>query len=86
MGEEKVYQVVVPTPAKNRYQLHVLPYLYDNFSFERATKIDENILSATGKLDKKPNRGRKEEYLRGGKEEFRFILFKETRHFELLCQ
>ena len=53
MGEEKVYQVVVTTPAKNRYQLHVLPYLHDNFSFERATEIDENILSATGTLDKK---------------------------------
>ena len=67
MGEEKVYEVVVTTPAKNRYHLRVLPYLYDNFSFERATEIDENILSATGTLDKKPNRVRKEEYLRGAK-------------------
>jgi len=45
--------------------------------------IDENILNTTGTLSKNPGRGRKEKYLEEAKEEFRFILYKETKHFEI---
>lgn len=83
MGEGKVYEVIVTQPAKTRYQAQVLPYLYRNFSFDRATEIDEEILNFAATLNKRPGRGRKEEYLQGSSEGFKFILFKETRHFEL---
>lgn len=83
MAEEKVYKIVIARPAKNRYQESVLPYLFEYFSFERAIEIDENILNTTGILSKNPGRGRKEKYLEEVKEEFRFILYKETKHFEI---
>ncbi|MEO9477186.1 MAG: hypothetical protein ABJG41_16695 [Cyclobacteriaceae bacterium] len=66
-----------------RYQERVLSYLFDHFSFERATEIDKNIISAAGSLRNKPTRGRKEEYLIGAREDFKFILYKEGRHFEV---
>ena len=83
MAEEKVYKIVIARPAKNRYQQSVLSYLYEYFSFERASEIDENILNTTRTLSKKPGRGRKEKYLEEAKEEYRFILHTETRHFEI---
>ena len=82
MAEEKVYEIVIARPAKNRYQESILPYLQEHFSFERAIEIDKNILKTTGTLDKNPTRGKKEKYLEEAKETFRFILHKETKHFE----
>lgn len=83
MAEEKVYKIVIARPAKNRYQESVLLYLYEYFSFERAIEIDENILNTTRTLSKNPGRGSREKYLDEVKEEFRFILHKETKHFEI---
>lgn len=82
MGEA-TYKVVIASPAKNRYHQHVLPYLFDNFSVERALEIDEKIIATASTLDRNPLRGRKEDHLRSLKEEFRFILHKETKHFEV---
>lgn len=83
MGEEKVYKIDIAKPAKNRYQQRILPYIYDNFSFERAEEIDESILKTVGTLSKKPGRGSKEKYLIEFREDFKFILHKETKHFEI---
>ena len=83
MGREKVYKVVTTQPAKNRYQETVLPYIFENFSFERAIEIDDNILIFAETLEKKPNRGTVEKYLIEAKEEFKFILYKETKYFEI---
>lgn len=81
--EEKEYQVIIATPAKKRYHDKVLPYLHSNFSFERAIEIDGEIIQTAASLNLNPFRGRKEDYLKEMNEEFRFILFKETKHFEL---
>lgn len=83
MAEEKVYKIVIARPAQIRYQQRVLPYIYENFSFERATEVDENIIAAARTLNKKPNRGRKEKYLEKAQEVFKFILHKETKHLEI---
>ena len=83
MAEEEIYKIVIAQPAKNRYHESVLPYIYENFSFERAIEVDDNILRSTETLDRKPDRGRKEKYLEEAKEKFRFILHKETKHFEI---
>ena len=83
MGRERSYKIVIAKPAKDRYQNRVLPYIYDNFSFERASKVDEAILQTIETLQEKPARGRKEKYLEELKEDFRFILHKETKHFEI---
>ncbi|MEQ8813029.1 MAG: hypothetical protein RIE59_28410, partial [Imperialibacter sp.] len=82
MGEGKLYKIVIARPAVIRYQEHVLPYLYENFSFDRATEIDEKIIRKAGTLSNKPARGSREKYLTESREDFRFILHKETRHFE----
>ena len=60
MAEEEIYKIVIAQPAKNRYHESVLPYIYENFSFERAIEVDDNILRSTETLDRKPDRGRKE--------------------------
>lgn len=83
MAEKKVYKIIIARPAQIRYQQRVLPYIYENFSFERAIEVDENILATASTLDKKPNRGRKEKYLQEAKEAFKFVLHKETKHFEI---
>jgi hypothetical protein len=83
MGEGKLYKIVIARPAVIRYQEHVLPYLYENFSFDRATEIDEKIIRKAGTLSNKPARGSREKYLTESREDFRFILHKETRHFEI---
>ncbi len=83
MGGGEIYKIVTTRPAMVRYQERVLPYLYDNFSFDRATEIHENIIKTAGTLSSKPARGSREKYLFSYKEDFRFILFKETRNFEL---
>ncbi len=83
MGKEKDYRIIIAIPAKDRYQLEVLPYIFDNFSYERAQEVDENIIQTIQSLSHNPFRGRKEKYLEEEKEEFRFILYKETKHFEI---
>lgn len=83
MAEEKAYKIVIARPAKNHYHESILPYIYENFSLDRAIEVDRNILRTTGSLDKNPGRGRKEKYLDEAKEDFKFILFKETKHFEI---
>lgn len=83
MGEGKSYQVIVAKSASIRYRELVLQYLFENFSFERATAIDEKIIRLAGSLSVKPYRGRKEKYLSEFSHNFRFILFKETSHLEI---
>lgn len=83
MGKEELYKVVTTRSATLKYQLRVLPYLFENFSFQRATKIEENIIKTIATLSSKPSRGRLETLLTSFGEEFRFILYKETRNFEL---
>ncbi len=39
MGKEELYKVVTTRSATLKYQLRVLPYLFENFSFQRATEI-----------------------------------------------
>ncbi len=79
MAKGKTYKIVIARPAGNRYHEEILPYVYENFSFERAVEVDENILRTTRTLNKKPGRGRKEKYLEDADKEFRFLLHKETR-------
>lgn len=83
MGEGKLYKVVTTRPAIIRYQEHVLSYLFKNFTFDRATEIDENIIRKAGTLASNPSRGRREKYLQEAQEDFRFVLYKETKHFEI---
>jgi len=83
MAEERVYKIVIALPAQARYQQRILPYIHENFNFERAIEVDENILMTARTLDKKPNRGRKEKYLEEAREKFKFILHKETKQFEI---
>ncbi len=82
MGQEELYEVIITKAAMIRYQGRVLPYLYDNFSFDRATEIDEKILKKVSTLSNHPMRGRLEEYLSSYKQDFRFILYKENKNFE----
>ncbi|UXP30657.1 hypothetical protein N6H18_09850 [Reichenbachiella agarivorans] len=83
MGEGQLYKIVIAKPAIIRYQETVLLYLYDNFTFDRAAEIDKNIIDRAGTLSHKPARGRREKYLSEAKEDFRFILYKEAKHFEV---
>lgn len=48
--EKEEYQVIIATPAKNRYHQQVLPYLHTNFSYKRAVEIDDEILITASTL------------------------------------
>ncbi len=81
MAEEKIYEVEIAIPAQNRYQNEILVYLLENFSFKRASEIDNKIAETVQSLSTFPNRGQIEEYLKGYPHTFRYILYKETRNF-----
>lgn len=74
MGEEELYEIIITKAAMIRYQDRVLPYLYDNFSFDRASEIDEKIIKKVNTLSTHPKRGRLEVHLSSFKQDFRFIL------------
>lgn len=83
MGEGKSYNIVITRVAMLRYQERVLPYIFDNFIFNRALEIDKKIIEKASTLEFQPSRGSLEKYLSSLNQEFRFILFKENKNFEL---
>lgn len=83
MAKRKGYQVITALPVRKRYQEEILSYLSDNFSFERASEIDDNIMEMADTLSAMPQRGRIEKLLESKNQDFRFILHKETRNVEI---
>jgi len=83
MAKDKLYEVIIAHPARIRYQENILPYLLEYFSLERAIEIDKNILNVASKLRKSPARGSSEKFLEKLKEDFKYILYRETKHFEI---
>lgn len=83
MAQEEGFKIVVTTPAQKKYQETILAYLSEHFSIERAADIDLSISRSVASLTKKPYRGTIEKYLDQLANEFRFILHKESRHFEI---
>lgn len=61
----------------------ILPYLLKNFALNRVVEIEGAFQSAIESLEHQPNRGSIELYLGSFQEGFRYILFRETRFFEL---
>jgi hypothetical protein len=83
LAQEKNFEVIISTPALIRYQEVVLDYLSDHFSAERVAEIDDSIFDLAASLAFSPFRGTPEKYLDQLEKEFRFILFKESRSFEI---
>jgi len=76
-------KVIVAPSADHRYVNSILTYLNRNFSFNRLIEIDEAIGLAVNSLTQRPHRGSKELLLQRDCREYRYILHRETRHFEL---
>jgi hypothetical protein len=83
MDQGKFFEIIITRPAILRYQDEVLTYLQRNYSAERASKIDEEIMDQVVSLQSNPHRGGIENFLKQGPKIYRYILFKGTRHFEL---
>lgn len=83
MDKSPTFRVIVAPSADHRYIDTVLPYLQRNFSLEGVIEIDAAIGNELESLGKYPNRGTVEPMLWGKLSTFRYILFRETRHFEL---
>ncbi|SFT73380.1 hypothetical protein SAMN04489724_1905 [Algoriphagus locisalis] len=83
MAQGKSYEIEISKSALHRYQEEVLPYLIHNFSLQRALEIEADIENTVQSLALFPSRGTKEKYLQNEKEEFRFVLHRETSNFEL---
>jgi hypothetical protein len=83
MAEEKRYRIIIAPSARNRYQYTVLPYLMRNFSPKRVEEIDERLNREVRQLEKYPLRGTIQEGFVRVKKQVRYILLRETRHFEL---
>lgn len=83
MAEEKRYRVIVAPSARDRYQYTVLPYLLRNFSPRRVEEIDGRLNKEVRLLETFPLRGTVQEGFQRVKTKVRYILLRETRHFEL---
>ena len=83
MAGKKPYAVVLAKPVLLRYQREILSYLVQHFSLKRAIEIDEKISTEIATLAHYPNRGKIEDSLKISTRLIRFILFRETRHFQL---
>ena len=83
MAEGKHYEIVITRSAILRYQDEILPYLQTNFSSQRVFEIDCKLIGQVYSLESNPNRGSIEKYLKKDSGVFRYILFRETRLFEL---
>jgi len=83
MVEQQHYEIEITHPARKRYREEILNYILDNFSFERALKINDNITELVATLSTIPERGTLEQQLENYHQKFRFILHKETRNLEI---
>lgn len=83
MADGERYEIVITRSAILRYQDEILPYLQRNFTPQRVFEIDSNLIGHVFSLESNPNRGSIENFLRKDSRIFRFILFRETRLFEL---
>ena len=81
--DSEEFQIIITKPAQERYIETILPYLLTNFSISRARSIESKIDKTINKLRLKPLIGTRERYLSQFREEFRFLLFRETRNFEI---
>lgn len=83
MVEQQSFEIEITYPAEKRYQEEILAYLVKNFSLKRASEIDDNITASVASLSTMPERGSLEPVLKKYPQQFRFILYKETRNFEI---
>ncbi len=84
MAKVKRFSVKISIPAKRRFQEEILDYLFHNFSVDRVLEVEFDILEKVKSLEINPKRGKKDELLSSRYLlDYRTILFKETRYFEL---
>ncbi|MBP9151812.1 MAG: hypothetical protein KBF73_05980 [Flavobacteriales bacterium] len=81
--EAKSYEVIVTNPAQERFFNQILDYMEHHFSEERVNYIKKMLFQDISSLGIRPHRGTKEFSLAARKEEFRYILFRETRILEI---
>ena len=82
MAEEE-FEIEITYPAELRYQQEVLTYLLKNFSLKRALEINDNIFVSIKSISKMPKRGGIEPILKKYSQQFRYLLHKETRNFQI---
>jgi hypothetical protein len=83
LAEETSYQIAIASPAEKRYQEIVLAYLVTYYSIKRAAEIDRAISKTVYSLVINPLRGSNEYFLSKANQDFRFILYRENRNFEI---
>jgi hypothetical protein len=83
MAEGKIYKVIVSNPAIYRFQDEILGYLDRNFSIFRTIEIENNLIETVRSLSINPQRGAIEKWIKGKDKEFRFLLYQETKFFEI---
>jgi hypothetical protein len=83
MAEKEFYEVIVSNPAMYRFQDQILGYLEKNFSILRLIEIESNLVSIVRSLSNNPQRGAIEKFIKEKNKEFRFLLYQETRFFEI---
>lgn len=83
MAKRTSYEVIITKPAARRYQEEILNYILQHFSLDRVLEINELINKLLESLEKMPERGAQEPQLEHKNEDYRFILFKQSRNLEL---
>ncbi|MDH5400223.1 MAG: type II toxin-antitoxin system RelE/ParE family toxin [Cyclobacteriaceae bacterium] len=81
-AEEGRYQVIITDPAEISFY-EILDYLYDNYPFERAEEIANELRDTAQKLHYHPERGTLEPQLSHRTQSYRYVLYKRTSRAEV---
>jgi len=81
-AEENRYQVIVTNLAEISFY-EVVDYLYDNYPFERAEEIADELRDTARILHNQPERGTPEPNLSHRGRGYRYVLYKRTSRAEI---
>ncbi len=76
---QKDYEIVITEFARHAY-FQILDYLYEHYTEERAEEVALELIETPQILKKFPLRGKIEPLLINRRLEYRFILYKRSRH------
>lgn len=83
MAKKNRYEVIVTKPARDRFQNEMLSYISKSFSNHRALEVENNLKKLLLTLQIDPQRGSIEKLILIRDQVFRFVLYMETKFFEI---
>ena len=83
MVEGKRYEVILTKPAQINYQKCILKFIDQRFILKRQIEIQKALAVTLNSLNFMPMRGSNQFSISNSLRKYKFLLFKETRHFQI---